>query len=100
MTWVENPQAEEKILHAKIDQARDLIKDGKPSSARLILERLRDELAAGSPSAELSFRITTNLGVCALHLDENETAISEFRDALLLQPNSAKALSRLDRRPP
>ena len=88
-----NPEVQEKILHAKTDQARDLIKDGKPSTARSILEGLRSDLGGASPSADLLFRIATNLGVCALHLDENEIAIKEFREALRLQPGSAKALS-------
>jgi len=65
-----NPVVQEKILHGKIDQARDLLKDGKPDTARSILERLRGEIATRTFSAELLFRIATNLGVCALHLDE------------------------------
>ena len=88
-----NPEVQEKVLHGKIDQARDLIKEGKPTAARSMLERLRGELATGSPSVELLFRIATNLGVCALHLDQNEAAIKEFREALRLQSGNAKALS-------
>jgi tetratricopeptide (TPR) repeat protein/predicted nucleic acid-binding protein len=89
------PKVQDKIHHARIDQARDLLLEGKAKTSRSILENLRKELSAGTPSADLLFRIATNLGVCALQLDDTEKATIEFREALEKQPKSAKALSNV-----
>lgn len=85
----------EQIYNARIDEARNLLLEGRVSSARGILERLQVEISGSSPSAELQFRIITNLGACALDLDDLDTARVNFEKAFALQPNDPKALSNL-----
>jgi len=79
--------------HAKLDAARDLLNQGKPTAARVILDELRKAVANKSPSAELLFRIATNLGACSLQFNDYETAYKEFASALGYQPASVKALA-------
>jgi tetratricopeptide (TPR) repeat protein/transcription elongation GreA/GreB family factor len=76
-----------------LDAARDLLNQGRPRAARLILDELRKELASKSASAQLLFRIATNLGACALQFNEYETANKEFAVALSYQPASVKGLA-------
>jgi tetratricopeptide (TPR) repeat protein len=91
---IENlPEVRERIFHAKVDEARELMHAGKSRSAKSQLLRLRTELADQSPSVELLFRIATNLGVCALDLSDVETARTELQLALQLRPHSPKALA-------
>lgn len=86
-------QLRERVLHAKVDAARSLIEEGKASAARSILEHLRRDAAADALSGELQFRIATNLGACALRLEDEETAKTEFRIALRYEPENPKALA-------
>ena len=83
----------ETAQHAKIDTARDLLRQGRARAARSILETLQKEIASQSPSIGLQYRIATNLGACALELDETEIAIKEFTSALTYEPKSVKALA-------
>jgi tetratricopeptide (TPR) repeat protein len=85
--------ANEIHLHAKVDAARDLLNRGQPRAARLVLDELRKELASRSASAQLLFRVATNLGACALQFNEYETANKEFVVALGYQPTSVKGLA-------
>jgi hypothetical protein len=62
---VSTAQLQDRLLHAKVDEARDLFQEGKATAARSILERLRREATAQAFSDELQFRIATNLGACA-----------------------------------
>jgi tetratricopeptide (TPR) repeat protein len=79
--------------HAKLDAARDLLKQGRPAAARVILDELRIDLASESVSAQLLFRVATNIGACALQFNEYETANKEFAIALSYQPASVKGLA-------
>jgi tetratricopeptide (TPR) repeat protein len=83
----------EQSYHATVDAARDLLQQGKPRTARQLLNKLLGQLQASSVSAWLSFRIVTNLGSAALMLDELDIAAREFERALTLQPESVKALT-------
>ncbi len=85
----------EQIYNARIDDARILLLEGKAESAQSILERLQAEIVGSSPSAELQFRIITNLGACALELEDIDKARAEFQRAFALQPNDPKALANL-----
>jgi predicted Zn-dependent protease len=87
------PEVREKIFHARVDEARELMQAGKSRSAKLQLLRLRNELTDKSPSVDLLFRIATNLGVCALDLSDIETANTELQLALHLQPHNRTALA-------
>ena len=86
------PEVKEKILHAKIDTARDLLNQGKAMSAKTILLELRKEAEALGASSEIYFRIATNLGACSLDDGDNDTAKTEFNKALEYQPDNQKAL--------
>lgn len=90
---VGNQTIQEKPLHAKVDAARSLIKKGKAKSAQSLLQELRNEQSDKPFSVELQFRIATNLGACALELDDQATFQSEMDFGLKLQPNNVKALA-------
>lgn len=89
---VEKIEEREKVFHARIDEARDLINIGKVESAKTILTRVREETEHLSPSDELKFRISTNLGACALELNDIESLQTEFQEALRSKPHDPKAL--------
>jgi tetratricopeptide (TPR) repeat protein len=86
------PSVQEKIAHAKVDNARDLLQIGQARAAQHLLERLRRDIAQQVSSPNLQFRIATNLGGCALHFEDLTTAKAEFSLALTLQPDDPKAL--------
>jgi tetratricopeptide (TPR) repeat protein len=88
-----NPAVQEKIHFANIDLAVDLLKEGKPGSARKRLAELRAKLASETPSVDLRFRLAANLGSCALQLDDYETAEEEYEAALTLKPEHHLVLS-------
>ena len=73
-------------LAKQIDFARDLINRGLVRSARMDLERLRDE-AEAIPD-ELKFRILTNLGACALADKDIDGACALLDEAHELQPEN------------
>lgn len=74
-------------LEAQIDQCRDLIREGRPSAAIALLERLA---SGSSPEADhiVQFRITTNLGAAHLTLGNDDKAASLFLEAYVLSPES------------
>ena len=82
---------EHRALEAKIDLARDLINQGRVSSARVVLEGLRKE--AETTSVELEFRVVTNLGACALAEDEIDRACALLETAHRLQPDNQKGIA-------
>jgi hypothetical protein len=88
-----SPLIQEKISHARVDAARQLIQEGQIQSAQRMLQRLRGDFAKQPSSASLQFRIATNLGSCALHFEDMATAKAEFSLALTLQPDDPKALA-------
>lgn len=85
--------AKEAAFNAQIDTARDLIPEGKPETARKILKALREKLSSQEISDDLRFRLVANIGVCALHLNDLDEAISEFETALSIKPDHAHTLS-------
>lgn len=87
------PAVKEKILHSKIDFARDLLQKGKSVTAKDFLQNLRKEAEQQGASQDVYFRIATNLGACALDTADNPTAIIEFNRALDYHPDDPKALT-------
>ena len=57
------------------------------------MEQLQSETKGVPVSDELRFRIATNLALCALILNEIDTARQMFQAALVYQPDSPKALA-------
>ncbi|MBD0373736.1 MAG: tetratricopeptide repeat protein, partial [Pyrinomonadaceae bacterium] len=88
-----NPAVQEKIHFAAIDLAVELLKEGRAKSARRRLEDLRAKLASENPSVDLRFRLTANLGSCALQLNDYKTAEREYEAALSLKPEHRLVLS-------
>lgn len=86
-------QPEEAIINARIDEARKLINKGLPLTAKELLGEIGKDINDKETSAEINFRIHTNLGACALDLGRIDEAVSEFKEALVFQPNNSKALS-------
>ena len=78
-------------LAAKIDSARDSIGRGFVNSARSQLEELRDK--HGKMPVELEFRIVTNLGTCALAIEDIDGACALFDEARRLQPENPKGVA-------
>ncbi len=78
-------------LTAQIDLARDLLNEGRVSSARVVLEKLREETE--TIPAEIEFRIVTNLGACALADDDTERARALLEEAHRLQPDNQKGIA-------
>ncbi len=78
-------------LAAKIDSARDSIRRGHVNSARSQLEELRDK--HDTMPIELEFRIVTNLGTCALAVEDIDGACALFNQAHRLQPENQKGIA-------
>ena len=92
-TQENNRAVQEQIHFASIDLAVELLKDGKPVSARKRLEDLRRKLASENASVDLHFRLAANLGSCALQLDDHKTAEQQYGVALSLKPEHRLVLS-------
>lgn len=86
-------KVEEAVYQARIDEARRLLDSGKPKTAKEILETLRKELNKKNPSRSLLFRIATNLGSCAIRLNDKSTAIRELQLAYSLESDNPKAMA-------
>ncbi len=89
------PAVAERIYHDRVEQARKLLESGKPKTARRMLEELRSEIANLNPSKSLLFRIATNLGSCAIQMDDQTTVIREIDLAFALDPENPKAITNL-----
>ena len=85
------PDSAHHDLAVKIDFARGLINRDLVRSARVELERLKDE-AEAAPE-ELKFRILTNLGACALADEDIDSARALLEEAHRLQPESQKGIA-------
>ena len=79
------------VISSQIDTARELILQSKVRSARALLLLLAE--THNEISVELEFRLSTNLGVCELALDDDVAASIQFARALELQPDSPLALA-------
>ncbi|TWB93204.1 hypothetical protein FBZ93_111243 [Bradyrhizobium macuxiense] len=79
-------------LDAEINQYRDLANNGKPRTARSLLERLLARVAA-SASGRILFRIKANIGSCLLALGEDETAAALLAEAYDHAPAEPKAVA-------
>ena len=88
---------EEQGYHDRLDQAKGLIDFGHIAAARSIISNLQSDLAAQSHTNHLRFRIHTNLGACTLYDGSYEDAESEFKAALVCEPNSLRGYSNLAR---
>ena len=78
-------------LEAQIDLARDLIQAGNVTSARAALERL-DRGAEDLPD-DLRYRLLSNLGACALALEDIDEGCAYLEEAHDLRPDDAASLA-------
>ena len=78
-------------LAARLDSARDLVNVGSVTSARKLLQ-LVYESAADVPS-DLEFRLLTNLGACAIAVDDIEEGCTYLEKAHSLQPDNPAAIA-------
>jgi tetratricopeptide (TPR) repeat protein len=88
-------ETREKIHHDRVEQARKLLESDQPKTARRMLEELRKETAKLDVSKSLLIRIATNIGCCAIQLDDNETAVREIELAYQLNPDNPKSIANL-----
>ena len=79
-------------LNARIDAARQLLDEGKPVSARSLLEQIEQRLPADA-SSDIRYRLETNLGSAANELGDMQAARRHLNAALLLRPHDTKALA-------
>ena len=92
---VVEPVTQEKIYHDRVEQARKLLESDQPKTALRMLRELRKETAKLDISKSLLIRIATNIGCCAIQLDESETAIREIELAYQLNPDNPKSIANL-----
>lgn len=83
----------EQPIHARVDDARQLLDSGQARSAQRTLERIRAEVHDQPISPLLRFRIAANLAACALELGDVRTAQTESQAALYLRPSDVRALN-------
>ena len=86
-------EAEEKVLHARIDEAHKLIKKGKCTSALSLLNQLRTDITNKNASKSVLYRLSTNIGYCHHILEDVSKANDEFLLAYKLEPANRQAIS-------
>jgi tetratricopeptide (TPR) repeat protein len=89
------PEIRDRIHSDRVDQARRLLESGKSKTARQLLEELRKDIASLNPPKSLLFRIATNIGSCAIQLNDEQSAIREIELAYQLEPENPKAITNL-----
>jgi hypothetical protein len=81
----------DKVINEQIDQYRDLINQGKPATALMLLENLKvRQWQDLSPHCQ--FRVLTNISAAKLSLDQKNEGAEGLLDAELLAPTDVKAL--------
>lgn len=88
-------QVTEARLNTRLDETRTLLKEGRAKTAKARLLEIREEVTTRRVPSQVLFRIATNLGACALHMNQIEEAEIEFRNALCHQPLNPKGLANL-----
>ena len=78
-------------LEAQIDLARDLIRDGNVVSARNALDRLRQSVEDFPES--LQYQLLSNLGACALAMDDIDDGCAYLEEAHRLRPDDSASLA-------
>lgn len=78
-------------IRGHLNAAKALLDAEKVKAAKLLLESLRNE--EQHYSIEARFRISNLLGVCALRVDDLDTAAVEFEVARILKPRDPSALA-------
>jgi hypothetical protein len=71
-----------------------LLSRGNQRRSKNRLEAIRREIAGKKPSQAILFRIATNLGSCAIQLNDKETSIREIQFAYGLEPENPKRCQR------
>jgi tetratricopeptide (TPR) repeat protein len=82
----------EKHLDAEIDNYRQLATDGKPRTARSLLENLLNRVR-DTASGRVLFRIKANIGNCLLALGDDEGAAKQLEEAYHHKPDEPKAIA-------
>jgi tetratricopeptide (TPR) repeat protein len=78
-------EAIEQNIHREIDGYRDLLRGGRPRTAKELLDALKARVWE-SASARVRFRIITNIGAACLELGEQELAAEAFLEAINYDP--------------
>lgn len=77
----------------RIDEARNLLNNGKVKTAKVLYENLLDDiLQERDLSSEIKFRVFTNLACCELALGLNKEAVFHFELAHKILPDDNKSL--------
>ena len=84
----EPADTEQTRVEARLDLARDLLEDNMVDSARVVLERLQEEIPD-----DLQYRLLTLFGACALAAEAVEEGCDFIEEALGLRPDEAAALA-------
>jgi tetratricopeptide (TPR) repeat protein len=83
----------DRVLAARIEEARQLIREGRFRSARSRLLSIRNDATTTDASTGPQFLIAINLGLCAIQLNELDQARNELNVALTLRPSDPEALA-------
>jgi tetratricopeptide (TPR) repeat protein len=77
-------------LHAEIDEARDLVRNGEPQTARLLLQRLRTR-KWDKMEPRHRYRVLANIGAAYLGERDFLQAAQYFIEAAAFQPEDSQA---------
>ncbi|WP_156831299.1 tetratricopeptide repeat protein [Arhodomonas aquaeolei] len=87
-------EAVEETVHREIDGYRDLLREGKPNTAKSLLNSLRERVWE-SASNRVRFRITTNIGAAHLEAGNEQSAADAFLKALDYDPDDRVGLANV-----
>ena len=84
-------RVEEQVLHSKIDSAIELLKNGKPLTAKNQLEEIANGFDETDASPQIRFKVLSKIGACYLDLGENGKGVKFLEEGYQILPNDPKA---------
>ncbi|HKJ73148.1 MAG TPA: hypothetical protein VKA19_03455 [Alphaproteobacteria bacterium] len=87
-------EAIEPVIHSQIDEYRDLLRRGKPRTAKDLFESLKGRVWEAA-SDRVRFRIATNIGAAQLELGMEDLAAHSFLEAISYDPEDRVGLANV-----
>lgn len=84
-------RVEEQVLHSKIDSAIELLKNGKPITAKNQLEEIANSFDEMEVSPQTRLKVLSKIGACYLDLGENEKGARFLEEGYQILPDDPKA---------